>query len=50
MVALAPGDMVLVKAKASGQHHKIADKWKQNPCGDKSNGQSACFQSATWRC
>ena len=30
-MALAPGDMVLVRTKALGQDHKIADKWEQNP-------------------
>ena len=29
-MALAPGDMVLVRAKALGQDYKIADKWEQN--------------------
>ena len=30
-MALALGDMVLVRMKALGQDHKIADKWEQNP-------------------
>ena len=30
-MALALGDMVLVRVKALGQDHKIADKWEQNP-------------------
>ena len=30
-MALAPGDVVLVRTKALGQDHKIADKWEQNP-------------------
>ena len=30
-MALAPSDMVLVRMKALGQDHKIADKWEQNP-------------------
>ena len=30
-MALAPDDMVLVRMKALGQDHKIADKWEQNP-------------------
>ena len=30
-MALAPGDMVLVRAKALGQGHKITDKWEQKP-------------------
>ena len=30
-MALVPGDVVLVRMKALGQDHKIADKWEQNP-------------------
>ena len=30
-MALALGDIVLVRLKALGQDHKIADKWEQNP-------------------
>ena len=30
-MALDSGDMVLVRMKALGQDHKIADKWEQNP-------------------
>ena len=30
-MAIAPGDIVLVRTKALGQHHKIADKWEQDP-------------------
>ena len=30
-MALAPGDIVLVRMKALGQDHKIADKWEQDP-------------------
>ena len=30
-MALAPGDIVLVRMKAFEQDHKIADKWKQDP-------------------
>ena len=30
-MALAQGNMVLVRMKALGQDHKIADKWEQNP-------------------
>ena len=30
-MALAPGDIVLVRTKAFAQVHKIADKWEQNP-------------------
>ena len=30
-MALALGHMVLVRAKALGWDHKIADKWEQNP-------------------
>ena len=28
---LAPDDIVLVRVKAFGADHKIADKWKQSP-------------------
>ena len=28
---LAPDDIVLVRVKAFGTDHKIADKWKQSP-------------------
>ena len=28
---LAPGDIVLVRMKALGVHHNIADKWEQGP-------------------
>ena len=30
-MALALGDVVLVRVKALGQDHKIAEKWEQNP-------------------
>ena len=30
-MALVPGDVVLVRMKALGKDHKIADKWEQNP-------------------
>ena len=30
-MSLAQGDVVLVRLKALGQDHKIADKWEQNP-------------------
>ena len=30
-MALAPGDVVLVRVKALGQDHKITDKREQNP-------------------
>ena len=30
-MVLTPGDMVLVRIKALGQDHKIADKWEQYP-------------------
>ena len=30
---LAPGDLVLVRVKAFGPDHKIADRWEQIPYG-----------------
>ena len=30
-MALIPGDIVLVRVKAFGQDHNIADKWEQYP-------------------
>ena len=30
-MALVPSQVVLVRVKALGQDHKIADKWEQNP-------------------
>ena len=30
-MALAPGDIVLVRIKVFGQGHRNADKWEQNP-------------------
>ena len=43
-MVLVPADVVLVRMKALGQDHKIADKWEQNPhVMIKSNGQSTCF-------
>ena len=30
-MALAPGDVVLVRTKALWQDHRTADKWEQNP-------------------
>ena len=29
-MAIAPGDVILVRIRALGQDHKITDKWEQN--------------------